>query len=126
MRWLRWALTAIAAIAALAFAAGWWTLRLSLPQIEGEIAATAPGAGPADTATIERDAAGRPTITAASRADLAWATGFAHGQDRFFQMDLSRRFAAGELSELFGEVALAQDKNARRFAFRRVAGRVIE
>lgn len=126
MRWLRWALTAIAAIAALAFAAGWWVLRLSLPQIEGEIAATAPDAGLTDTATIERDATGRPTITAASRADLAWATGFAHGQDRFFQMDLSRRFAAGELSELFGEVALAQDKNARRFAFRRVAGRVIE
>ena len=29
--------------------------------------------------------------------------GYAHAQDRFFQMDLSRRLAAGELSELFGE-----------------------
>ena len=40
-----------------------------------------------------------------TRADLAYATGFAHAQDRFFQMDLSRRLAAGELTELFGAVA---------------------
>ncbi len=126
MRWLRWALFAIAVIAVVAFASGWWALRQSLPQLDGEIAAFAPGTAPTAATTIERDAAGRPTITATSRADLAWATGFAHGQDRFFQMDLSRRFAAGELSELFGEVALEQDKNARRFAFRRVAGQVIE
>ena len=35
--------------------------------------------------------------TRASRRDLAFATGFAHGQDRYFQMDLMRRAAAGEL-----------------------------
>ncbi len=70
-------------------------------------------------ATIERDARGIPVITARSRADLAFATGFAHAQDRFFQMDLSRRFAAGELSELFGEAALEQDIRVRRFGFPR-------
>ena len=77
-------------------------------------------------ATIERDARGIPVITAASRADLAYATGYAHAQDRFFQMDLSRRLAAGELSELFGAVALKQDRRTRRFGFRAVARRVIE
>ncbi len=126
MRWLRWGLLAIVAFAVLAFAAGWWTLRLSLPQIDGEFAVAAADAGLTRPATIERDAAGRPVITAESRADLAWATGFAHGQDRFFQMDLSRRLAAGELSELFGEIALTQDTRARRFAFRSVARQVIE
>jgi penicillin amidase len=125
MRWLRWTLFAIAVVAALSFAAGWWALRLSLPPLDGEITAAGPGA-PTSVATIERDAAGRPTITARTRSDLAWATGFAHGQDRFFQMDLSRRLAAGELSELFGAVALSQDTRARRFAFRQVAQRVIE
>ena len=65
-------------------------------------------------------------ITAASRTDLAYATGYAHAQDRFFQMDLSRRLAAGELSELFGAVALKQDRRTRRFGFRAVAQRVIE
>jgi penicillin amidase len=67
-----------------------------------------------------------PVITARSRTDLAFATGYAHAQDRFFQMDLSRRLAAGELSELFGGVALKQDTRARRFGFRAVARRVVE
>ena len=70
----------------------------SLPPIDGQ----SRGRGACAEATIERDARGVPVITARSRADLAFATGFAHGQDRFFQMDLSRRLAAGELSELFG------------------------
>ena len=82
-------------------------------------------AGLAAAVTIERDARGVPVITAASRADLAFATGFAHAQDRYFQMDLSRRLAGGELSELFGAVALEHDTRARRFGFRAVARRVV-
>ncbi len=41
-------------------------------------------------------------------------------------MDLSRRLAAGELSELFGTVALGQDRIARLFRFRSVARTVLE
>ena len=52
-------------------------------------------------------------------------TGFLHAQDRFFEMDLSRRLAAGELSELFGTVALEQDRKARLFRFRSVARAVL-
>jgi penicillin amidase len=121
-RWLRWTLVVLAVCAALLVGLGRWKLRQSLPQIDGVIAAT----GVAADVTVERDAAGRPVITAGSRADLAFATGFLHGQDRFFQMDLSRRFAAGELSEMFGEVAVGQDTKARRFGFRGVARRVME
>src|SRR5262249_8022019 len=57
---------------------------------------------------------------------LAYGLGFAHAQDRFFEMDLSRRLAAGELSEIFGEIALAQDREARLFRFRSVARAVLE
>jgi penicillin amidase len=64
-------------------------------------------------------------VQAANRADLAYGTGFVHGQDRFFQMDLSRRLAAGELSELFGAVALEQDEKARTFRFRHLASAVL-
>jgi penicillin amidase len=67
-----------------------------------------------------------PVITARTRADLAFATGYAHAQDRFFQMDLARRLGRGELSELFGPVAVKQDTRARRFDFRAVAKRVLE
>ena len=122
LRWLRWTLIGIAALAVIAFGAAWWALHHSLPRIDGEVPAT----GLAAAARIERDARGIPVISANTRSDLAFATGYAHAQDRFFQMDLSRRFAAGELSELFGAVALKQDTRARRYAFRAVARRVID
>ena len=99
----------------------WVALRASLPQLDGEL--MAPGLG--DPVTIERDNAGIPTITARSRVDLAYATGFAHGQDRFFQMDLIRRQAAGELSELFGEIAIDVDKRYRFHRFRERARAVL-
>jgi len=113
----RWIIgTGAAALLLLAAAAlaAWLTLRASLPQLDGELEARGLG----DTATIERDSAGIPTITASTRVDLAYATGFAHGQDRFFQMDLIRRQAAGELSELFGEIAVDTDKRYRFHRFR--------
>ena len=60
--------------------------------------------------TVERDALGIPTIRGISRDDVARATGFVHAQDRFFQMDLARRRAAGELSALVGDAALQLDR----------------
>jgi penicillin amidase len=96
-------------------------LRASLPRLDGELRAT----GLKSVVRIARDARGVPTIEAANRLDLAYGTGFAHGQDRFFQMDLSRRLAAGELAELFGPVALDQDKKTRLFRLRSVAHQVL-
>jgi penicillin amidase len=122
LRWLRWTLLVVAVLALAAAGLAWWALRQSLPQLDGRADAPALAAD----ATIERDAAGRPVISATSRTDLAFATGYAHAQDRFFQMDLSRRLAAGELSEVFGPVALKTDIRSRRFGFRAVARRVIE
>jgi penicillin amidase len=96
-------------------------LRASLPTLDGTIAAPTLGAA----TVIERDVLGIPTITAANRADLAFGTGFVHGQDRFFQMDLLRRVAAGELAELFGAAAVQQDEKARTFRFRHIATEVL-
>lgn len=97
------------------------TLYSSLPDLDGEITANGLGA----PATIERDEQGIPTITASTRVDLAFATGFAHGQDRFFQMDLLRRRAAGELSELFGSLTSDIDKRLRLHRFRSRASAAI-
>ena len=94
----------------------------SLPRLDGDISV----ADLAAPVTIDRDALGVPTVTAATRTDLAYATGFLHGQDRFFEMDLSRRLAAGELSEIVGPAALTQDEAARIFRFRQVAKAVLE
>ncbi len=92
-------------------------LRASLPKLDGDVHHL----GVVSPVTIDRDALGVPTIEAANRVDLAYGTGFAHGQDRFFEMDLSRRLAAGELSEVFGKAAVEQDQKARLFRFRQVA-----
>jgi penicillin amidase len=97
-------------------------VRASLPQLDG----TAPLAGLSANARIDRDALGVPTITAASRADVARALGFLHAQDRFFQMDLQRRQPAGELSELVGPRALDVDQEMRVHRFRDVAHRALE
>ena len=121
LRWLRWTLLVVAVCALLAFGLAWWALRQSLPPLDGEFGA----AGLTAAATIERDARGTPVINASTRPDLAYALGFAHAQDRYFQMDLSRRYASGELAELFGAVALKQDQRTRRFGFRAVAQAVV-
>src|SRR5215211_780744 len=96
-------------------------LRASLPQLEGE----SPLPGLSAEVTVERDGLGVPTIRAANRLDAARALGFLHGQERFFQMDLMRRKAAGELSEVFGAVALDVDKEIRVHRLRDVARRTI-
>jgi penicillin amidase len=66
-----------------------------------------------------------PTVTGASRADVARGLGFLHAQDRFFQMDLLRRRAAGELAEIFSTAAVPLDQAARIHGFRTVAQQVV-
>jgi len=78
------------------------------------------------SATIERDEQGIVTIKANNRLDIAVATGFVHAQERFFQMDLLRRNSAGELSSLFGSVALDYDKSIRVHRFRERAAEIVK
>src|SRR6188474_652322 len=75
-------------------------------------------AGLSAPVTVVRDALGIPTIRGETRADVARATGFLHAQDRFFQMDLNRRRAAGELAALVGRRALFLDRAIRTHRFR--------
>jgi penicillin G amidase len=125
-RWRRigWGLLAAGVLlAVLVISAAIWIrsqLVASLPQLDGERALT----GLVAPVQVERDNLGVPTIRGANRLDVARALGFVHAQDRFFQMDLLRRSAAGELSELFGRTTLAADRNIRVHRFRSVAKRV--
>lgn len=74
---------------------------------------------------IDRDAYGVPTVRGSSRESVAFGTGFVHAQDRYFQMDLLRRQAAGELSALVGAAALPLDRRHRWHRFRQRAGEVL-
>ncbi|HZW60155.1 MAG TPA: penicillin acylase family protein [Woeseiaceae bacterium] len=118
---LRLVFTAIALCAIAAFGV-YLLLRASLPVLDGDVTV----ASLDDVVTIERDAAGIATVTATTRRDLAFATGFAHGQDRFFQMDLMRRQGAGELAALVGAAALPLDRRHRLHRFRSRAREVLE
>src|SRR2546423_379831 len=121
MRTLKYLGAAAAVLLLAALGLGWLLLRASLPRLDGALAE----AGLTGAVRITRDSRGVPTIEASDRLDLAYATGFVHAQDRYFQMDLSRRLAAGELAELFGGAALEQDRRARLFRVRSVAREVL-
>jgi penicillin amidase len=74
-----------------------------------------------DICTIHYDDFGQPRISARSRPDAFFGLGFAVARDRFFQMDLLRRRAAGELAEIFSHSALDNDVRKRTLGFRHVA-----
>lgn len=120
----RWLLGGVAALGALVLAAAataWILFRASLPTLDGRV----PARGVPAAVTLERDASGIVTVRGATLTETAYGLGYAHGQDRFFQMDLSRRLPAGELAALFGAAALGQDQLARPFGFRAVARRAL-
>lgn len=105
-RWLLGVLIATLLVVALA---AWLLLRGSLADLEGEHALP----GLSSAVTVERDALGVVTITAGSQADAMRALGRVHAQERYFEMDLMRRSAAGELAALFGPKAIEVDKRMR-------------
>ncbi|MDC8444561.1 MAG: penicillin acylase family protein [Nitrosomonas sp.] len=94
----------------------------SLPQYTGESHLSGLGA----PVTVERDALGSVTITGRGRMDVTRALGFVHAQERFFEMDLMRRQAAGELAAIFGEGALALDMESRKYRMRVRARQISE
>jgi penicillin amidase len=78
-------------------------------------------AGLQSTVTVRRDERGIPYIEAANEADLYFAQGYVTASDRLFQMELFRRTARGELSEVFGNATLDEDKRHRTLGFARLA-----
>ncbi|MBP7371017.1 MAG: penicillin acylase family protein, partial [Arenimonas sp.] len=93
----------------LAVIIAYFMLRASMPQLSGEHTLQ----GLSNNTRIERDANGTVTIQAQTEADTMRALGFVHAQERYFEMDLLRRSASGELSALFGEIAIEKDKSIR-------------
>lgn len=109
---------ALAAGAVLAAGAGTWLyLRASLPPLSGAL--DVPGLDAA--AEIVRDADGVPHIRAASDHDAWFALGFAHAQDRLWQMEMQRRVGTGRLSEVLGEATVETDQFLRTLGIHRAA-----
>lgn len=113
-RWAGRGLLVMVVLVMLLLAVVWWQLRGSLAQLDGSVRVSDLAA----TVTVARDERGVPMISGSNRNDIAFATGFVHAQERFFQMDLLRRVGGGELSELFGAKALNTDRAHRLHRFR--------
>lgn len=125
VRILRVVAVALVALLLAVLGAGVWlysVARSALPQLDGSVfipGLTAP-------VTVTRDNHGIPTIEAANLDDLFFAQGFVTAQDRLFQMDAIRRFAAGELSEVVGESQIEHDRQQRILGLRWAARKTIE
>jgi penicillin G amidase len=88
--------------------------RRELPQLDGAITMNELSA----PVTVIRDKMGVPHIRASSFDDLFFAQGFVTAQDRLWQMDASRRYAAGNLAELLGPELLKHDRQQRYLQIR--------
>jgi penicillin amidase len=94
-----------------------WFLRRPLPQTQGTIHAP----GLERPVEVLRDRWGVPHLYAESEADLFFAQGYVHAQERLWQMELQRRIGSGRLSEILGEMTLEVDRFFRVLGFRRAA-----
>ena len=63
-----------------------------------------------------------PYISAENEADLFFAQGYLHAQDRLWQMDFNRRFFSGRLAELFGDRPLPRGDFTRHLRTGTMAG----
>ncbi len=76
---------------------------------------------PYGDAEVAYDGFGVPHIEAEDESALYFAAGFVQARDRLFQMDLTRRNMAGELSAVFGERAFETDRFHVKMDFRGAA-----
>jgi len=86
--------------------------KINIPELQGEV-------------IVNRDKADMLTIIGDSRLDISIAMGFVHAQERFFQMDLLRRSASGELAEIFGSQLVDFDKSRRIHRFRDISNKIL-
>ena len=110
-------------------------LACTLPSLAGVAALFAAGIAAANDpieidsiqapVSVQFDPRGIPAIAAADRLDAFTAEGFVHARDRFFQMDLLRRAAAGELAALLGAAMVEQDLEQRPRRFRPLAAAIL-
>jgi penicillin G amidase len=116
-KWLLRGLAALVLLVGLTAGGTWLFARSSLPKVSGSTTVAGLGA----PLEIVRDRSGVPHIFAQSRNDAYFGLGYAHAQDRLWQMELSRRTAAGRISELVGPPALEVDKLLRTLGLYRLA-----
>jgi penicillin G amidase len=120
-RFWPWILLLFFLIAAALLGYAYHLAHAALPQLDGKLSVP----GLSASVTVTRDKQGVPTIEAHSLADLFFAQGYVTAQDRLWQMDIMRRYAAGEISEVIGPATLEHDREQRILGLRQVAVKTV-
>lgn len=110
-RWLIRLAAALLVLSVLVVSLIYWLASRSLPEYNAEVEVP----NLERPVEIVRDNANVPHIFGAQDEDVFFGLGFAHAQDRLWQMTTLRRTAQGRLSEVFGASTLDVDKLMRRF-----------
>src|SRR5436190_2845430 len=111
------ALAAIALLIVLVATGLYIYVRQSLPTVDGTVTVS----GASAPIEIIRDADAIPHIFAKNANDALFGLGYAHAQDRLWQMEFQRRIGHGRLSEIFGVPTIQQDRFLRTVGFGRAA-----
>ncbi len=109
-RWLLWLTTGLIGLVIAGLLLVYYFAARSLPDYDGTYAV----AGISAPVEVVRDNANVPHLFGATDADVFFALGYVHAQDRMWQMTMLRRTAQGRLSELFGARTLPIDMLLRR------------
>ena len=112
-----WIVVALLLVLLGALAYAYHVAHSALPQLDGRVSL----AGLSAPVTVVRDVHGVPAIEAATPEDLFFAQGYVTAQDRLWQMDVMRRFAAGEMAEILGPALLEHDREQRILGLRATA-----
>jgi penicillin G amidase len=120
-RILLWLTLAILLVIAAAIGYAYHIAESALPQLDGRLQIN----GISAPVTVTRDAHGVPTIEASALDDVFFAQGYVTAQDRLWQMDIMRRYASGELSEILGKDTLKIDREQRVLGMRAAAKKSI-
>jgi len=110
-RWLMRIATLLVVLAVIGVGGAYWLASRSLPDYDDTVRVPNLGA----EVEIVRDNANVPHIFGESDQDVFYGLGFAHAQDRLWQMITMRRTVQGRLSEVFGTTTVRIDRLLRRF-----------
>lgn len=110
-RWLLRLFTGLVGLGLLVLLVAYWFLERSVPDYSEEFALS----GVSAPVEIVRNNDNVPHIFGKTDTDVFFALGFAHAQDRLWQMTMLRRTAQGRLSEVFGNRTVKIDELLRRY-----------
>ncbi len=124
MKWVRrlgFFLVVVVAVAVVILVGGYYWFRTSLPTYSGTVELP----GLEAEVEIVRDSQAVPHIFAETSNDAFFALGYAHAQDRLWQMEINRRTGQGRIAEIAGDGGLGIDKLVRTLGFYRLAEQIV-